>query len=162
MNFQPDQFSGFPLPGTVDLRLQESVAVGLGAGTYSATVALSSSDGSTATINVTYVVNSGTAAGVTVSPSTTFAFPAVALGTGVSESQQFTVTAAAGTSLGSPNISSQSNPGNWLSISTQSATSSQVLFTATAATAGLAAGSYSGNITIPATDRGERARRWWW
>jgi trimeric autotransporter adhesin len=132
----------------VNLTLNPTVAFGLSVGAYQGSVAITSSSGSTATINVNYYISAGSAQGITVSPGNIYTFPNVAPSSSVVQQQPFTVTAAQGYLLGAPSLTSSAN-GFSISATTQS--NSTQSFTVTSNSAGLIAGVYTTTVTIPSS-----------
>lgn len=128
----------------VDLTLS-NVANSLPSGAYQGSVALTSSSGATASINVTLYVSAGSAPGITVVPGLIYAFPNVAVNSSTLQQQQFTITAASGYVLGTAGVSSA--PG-WFTMSTPTASGSTEFFTVTANPTGLTAGVYTATITM--------------
>ncbi len=123
-----------------------SLVTSLASGVYTAAITASDSNGSTATANITLYVSTGSASGVTVSPSLIFNFPAVTTGATATESQQFTVSGTSPITLGTLSASAAS----WLNITTPTGVGTGTeQFTLTAYPSGLAAGIYSATIVVP-------------
>jgi len=115
-------------------------------GAYQGSVALTSSSGSTATINVTLYVNTtGAASGITVTPGVVFVFPSVAAGTSGLASQQFSVSASTGVSMGT---ASPAGSAGWFTMSPPTTNGNAQFFTVYANPSGLVAGVYSTTITV--------------
>jgi len=124
-----------------------NVLTSLQSGAYQGTVALTSSSGSTATINVTLYVNTtGAASGITVTPGVVFVFPAVAAGSSGLESQQFSVAASNGVSMGT--AAPVGTSGAWFSMSPPTTNGNAQFFTVYGNPSGLVAGTYSTTITV--------------
>jgi len=118
----------------------------LASGVYTATITASDPNGSTATANITLYVSTGSASGVTVSPSLIFSFPAVTTGATATESQSFTVSGTSPITLGTASASAAS----WLNMTTPTGVGTGTeQFTLTAYPSGLAAGIYSATIVVP-------------
>jgi len=127
-----------------------SVLASLPSGAYRGSVALTSSSGSTATINVTLYVNTtGAAGGITVSPGVVFVFPGVPVNSTALESQQFSVSASAGISLGTATPAGAA--GSWFRMSSPTSYGNAQFFAVYANPSGLAAGIYSTTITVAST-----------
>jgi uncharacterized protein (TIGR03437 family) len=124
-----------------------NVADSLSSGSYQGSVALTSSSGATATLNVYLYVAGSAAPGITVSPSQIVTFPGVTVGSTVLQQQQITVSAASGYSLQTASLSTTSV----FTISAPVFTASTEVFTVTANPASLVAGVYSATITIPSS-----------
>jgi uncharacterized protein (TIGR03437 family) len=116
-------------------------------GAYQGSVALTSSSGSTATINVTLYVNTtGAATGITVTPGVVFVFPSVAANSSGLESQQFSVSASAGITM--ETATPVGAPGSWFNMEQTSSNGNAQFFTVYANPAGLVAGLYYAAISI--------------
>jgi trimeric autotransporter adhesin len=139
------QKSGVPLSNGTTLTLQPSTPINFQTGAYTATVTLTTNDGSTASVNVTLYVSSGSATGVTVSPGLIYNFPNVTSGSSTSQAQAFTVTAVSGVVLGVP---VQTSNTSIFTLTTQTSSAASETFTITANPTGLSAGVYSTTITI--------------
>jgi uncharacterized protein (TIGR03437 family) len=143
-------------PGTanacVNLTLNPAVAYNLGSGAYQGSVALTSSSGSTASVNVNYYVSAtGAAPGITVNQPSSgliFVFPNVAANSAVSQDEVFSLTAATGYTLG---IAFLGNAGNGFSMSSPIASNNTETFTVTSNSAGLANGIYATTVTMPSS-----------
>ena len=85
----------------VTLSLSNAIS-GLASGAYQGSVAITSSTGSTGTINVNLYVSSGVAPGITVTPGAIYVFPSVAPNSSVVQQEVFSLTGAAGYILGTP------------------------------------------------------------
>jgi uncharacterized protein (TIGR03437 family) len=130
-------------PGTVSVSILPNT---LAAGTYSGTVSVSSTgvSNSPVVVNVNLVV--GAAPTLSVSPgSLTYTYTLLS-GTNPS-SQTVSVTASGGAAIPFTAAASTTSGGNWLSVSPTSGTTPGSL-TVSVNTAGLAAGNYSGKITV--------------
>lgn len=113
-------------------------ALNLEPGTYTGSIGLMASDGSTAVINVTLTVNSG-AAGVTVTPgSLSFTVPA---GSTARASLSFTISLDNNTTL----VGITPASSGWLSVASAGNGNT---YTATVNPSGLASGTYTGSIKI--------------
>jgi uncharacterized protein (TIGR03437 family) len=131
---------------------------GLAAGNYSGTITLQA-NGSTQTVGVTFVVgttsSSGTSVTVTAnggtSTSPSLTFTAAAVGASV-PSQYISVLSAAGQSSAVFTVAaSTTSGGNWLTLNTTAGTQYTTPISAITVSvndAGLAAGTYSGQITV--------------
>jgi YVTN family beta-propeller protein len=135
-------------PGTpnacVELTLNPTVAYNLQSGAYQGSVALTSSSGSTATINVNYYVSAGAAPGVTPIPGPIYVFPSVAPNTSIVQQQGFTISALSGIVLAPPVLAGADG----FSISAPIASGNVETFTVTSNSTGLGAGIYSTTITV--------------
>jgi 6-phosphogluconolactonase (cycloisomerase 2 family) len=135
-------------PGTpnacVELTLNPTVAYNLASGAYEGSVALTSSSGSTATINVNYYVSAGAAPGVTPIPGAIYVFPIVAPGSSVVQQEPFTISALSGVVLAPPALTGADG----FSISAPIASGNVETFTVMSNSTGLAAGIYSTTITV--------------
>jgi hypothetical protein len=119
-------------------------------GAYQGSVALTSSSGSTATINVALYLNAtGAAPGIAVSPNVIFLFPSAAAGSSALQSQQFSVTPSAGISLGT--ATPASTAASWFSMSPPTSNGNAQFFTVYANPSGLEAGLYYTTITLAST-----------
>jgi uncharacterized protein (TIGR03437 family) len=124
----------------------------LTSGAYQGQVAITSSSGSTATINVNLYVSAGAAPGISVSPSLIYSFNNVASASSVNQQAQFTVTAASGYSMSTASLSS---PGaNGFNMTTPYATNNSQTFTVSSNSNGLATGLYSTTVTVQSTYNG--------
>lgn len=122
---------------------------GLANGVYQGSVALTSSSGSTATINVTLYVTGGAAPGVNVTPGVVYTFPGVPLGSTALQSQTFSISAATGYFLGT--AAPTGNGGSWFSMSTPVTNGNTQSFTVLANPSSLVAGVYFTTITVTST-----------
>ncbi len=130
-----------------DLQTNQDLTVsvnpaGLAAGTYNGTISLGTSDG-TQTVGVRFAVAQATTA-VTLSPAS-LAFNATAGGAAPS-AQSLTVSATRATNFTASAV--QGNGANWLSISPSGALTTNRTVTVSVNPAGLAAGSYSGSVSV--------------
>jgi uncharacterized protein (TIGR03437 family) len=125
-----------------------NAANSLASGVYSGSVALTSSSGSTATINVNLYVSSGAAPGITVQQGEIYVFPQVAPSSSVTQYEVFNVTAQSGYNLGTPSLTSSQYG---FSMNTPVFSNNTVTFTVTSNSSGLAAGVYNTTVTIPSS-----------
>ena len=130
-----------------DLKTNQDLTVsvnpaGLAAGTYNGTIFLGTSDGAQ-TVGVRFAVAQATTA-VTLSPAS-LAFNATAGGAAPS-AQSLTVSATRATNFTASAV--QGNGANWLSISPSGALTTNRTVTVSVNPAGLAAGSYSGSVSV--------------
>jgi len=128
----------------IDLSLSNAIG-GLSSGAYSGSVAITSSSGSTATINVNLYVSTGVAPGITVQPGLIYVFSNVAANSSVVQQQTFSVTAAAGYLLGNASLTSVANG---FSMSAPVNSNNTETFTVTSNSTGLATGIYSTTLTL--------------
>jgi uncharacterized protein (TIGR03437 family) len=134
------------VPGTALQVGLSSVATGLATGSYSGAIFFTDSLNNTARVDVTLVVNSGTSAGLTISPSS-LAFSAQVGGSSQvnnmnvtsSTGGTFTVTSSVGTTV------------QWLSAFTSTsnlASNTTGVVSVTANPSNLANGTYTGTVTV--------------
>jgi sugar lactone lactonase YvrE len=126
-----------------------NAASSLASGAYQGSVAITSSSGSTATINVNLYVSSGAAPGITVQQGEIYVFPQVAPSSSVVQDEVFNVTAQSGYNLGTPSLTSSAN--GVFSMSTPVVSNNTVTFTVTSNSSGLATGVYASTVTIPSS-----------
>ena len=138
----------------VNLTLSNA-ATALLSGVYQGSVALTSSSGSAATINVNLYVSDGAAAGISVTPGLVYVFPNVAPGSNFTQEQAFTITAASGVGLGTASVANGTP--SWMSMTTPIAANGLETFAVTVNAANLVAGIYSAVITMQSTGSGSLA-----
>jgi uncharacterized protein (TIGR03437 family) len=138
----------------IQISLNPAVASNLPSGAYSGAVVVNSISGSSATINVNLYISGGVAAGVTVTAQNhsgsgaIYAFPNEAANTSFVQQETFTVSAASGYSLGSPNLAVQ---GGDFVLENLTANGNTLTFAVTSSSSGLAAGLYTATITVPSS-----------
>jgi hypothetical protein len=136
----------------IQISLYPAFASNLPSGAYSGAVVVTSISGSSATINVNLYISAGVATGVTVTAQNQsgsgaiYAFPNVAANSSIVQQETFTVSAAAGYSLGSPTLAST---GGDFTMSTPTVNNNALTFTVTSNSTGLIAGLYTAIITVP-------------
>ncbi len=122
---------------------------GLASGAYSGSVAITSSSGSTATLNVNLYVSAGTAPGITISPAgNIFVFQNVAANSTVVQNQTFSISGASGYILGTASLTSAANG---FSMNSPVASNNTETFTVSANSTGLSTGIYATTVTIPSS-----------
>jgi hypothetical protein len=138
----------------IPISLNPAIASNLPSGAYQGAVVVTSSSGSSATINVNLYISAGLANGVTVTAQgqstsgTIYAFPNEAANTSFVQEEIFTVSAASGYSLGSPNLAVQ---GGNFTLESLTVNGNTLTFTVTSSSAGLVEGLYTATITVPSS-----------
>jgi len=138
----------------IPISLNPAVAGNLPSGAYSGAVVVTSISGSSATIDVNLYISAGVANGVTVTAQgqsasgAIYAFPNEAANTSFVQEEIFTVSAASGYSLGSPNLAVQ---GGNFTLESLTVNGNTLTFTVTSSSSGLIAGLYTATITVPSS-----------